>query len=197
MPFTKSITKVWKECAVCSTTFLTKRSLQDRVITCSVKCGGQYRSAKTAVRLTCLHCSTVFSAAPSSRRNINAAYCSISCSAKASKRSKVYEWRVGTDGYVYKTRNGRKVFQHREVMETYLGRPLTDKENVHHLNGDRSDNRIENLELWNHSQPKGQRLDDKLGAAKKLLEEHGYIVHNPMVDFASGVLYGAAPHMFN
>lgn len=54
------------------------------------------------------------------------------------------------------------VLEHIVVMEKVLGRSLFPSENVHHKNGDRSDNSQENLELWDRSQPPGQRVEDKL-----------------------------------
>lgn len=59
--------------------------------------------------------------------------------------------------------------EHRRVMELEIGRPLRHEETVHHINGVRSDNRIENLELWSSSHPSGQRVRDKIAWAKEIL----------------------------
>ena len=47
-------------------------------------------------------------------------------------------------------------------MEKYLGRFLKSGENIHHKNGIKDDNRIENLELWTTWQSYGQRVEDLL-----------------------------------
>jgi hypothetical protein len=57
-------------------------------------------------------------------------------------------------------------------MAQMLGRPLTNSESVHHRNGNRTDNRVENLELWSRYQPSGQRVSDKLEYALELLHQY-------------------------
>lgn len=72
------------------------------------------------------------------------------------------------------TGNGAKdwVKQHRYVMEQHLGRKLRTFENVHHKNGDRADNRLENLELCVSIQPKGQRVQDLIEHAEFILKTY-------------------------
>ncbi len=74
-----------------------------------------------------------------------------------------------------KSQKGR-IFEHVFIMSEHLGRPLKKDETVHHKNGIRDDNRVENLELWKKGQPPGSRAEDKLKWAKDLLEEYGYEV---------------------
>lgn len=81
-------------------------------------------------------------------------------------------------GYVIICKNGIRKQQHRMVVEEQLGRELRNDENVHHKNGVRNDNRIENLELWTTSQPSGKRVADMIEFCLEFLSTYGKVEFN-------------------
>jgi hypothetical protein len=80
---------------------------------------------------------------------------------------------INAGGYRILTIAGRRIAEHRLVMEQQLGRRLERWEMPHHKNGVRDDNRPENLELWVTFQPKGQRATDLLAWAEEIVARYG------------------------
>jgi len=146
--------------------------------TCRV-CGKKFKDAYNkrnkchACRSAKIKCASELCTRLIYKRNNGPRYCK-SC---LSVRENNPNWRGGRvkhhAGYLMlHTPDRGYVLEHRLVMEQHLGRQLLPNENVHHLNGIKGDNRIENLELWAVTQPKGQRVSDLVEWAEEILQRY-------------------------
>lgn len=165
-----------RTCAWCKCAYVTHKSGGRKF--CSRSC--ELTSRKTAYQekmrakeIPCPGCGKKFVSTPEHRTA-----CSYRCAWDS--RFPVGTIRPSGGGYViikvgrdYKSPNKIKtpsgiekqwMLQHRYAMELHIGRFLEPQERVHHKNGKRDDNRIENLELWKiaseHITPAGVRSSD-------------------------------------
>lgn len=144
-----------KQCPVCQQTFTQPYSGQE---TCSVECKNALITKK---RPNCPICGTRV-------RKASSKFCSHSCAAREQNRQD--HWSRRPDGakrdhgsqYILIKAEGKWVMEHRLIMETKLGRKLEPHERVHHKDGDRKNNDIDNLELWKvrKKDPAGVRAAD-------------------------------------
>lgn len=154
---------------------------------CSMTCSyaGIRKDADARNTFTCKQCGKT----ENRRRNAsgkiyrNQKYCSQECKvanqmARATQRFETGEYRkhIKRNGYVWivvpqlsRTGTRRFIMEHRYVMAQHLGRELYKEETVHHRDGNRQNNSLDNLELFSSRHGPGQRVIDKVAFAIEIL----------------------------
>ena len=133
-----------KNCKICGKPFKTKPS-RWRAKYCSHACHSKGQAVPKEIK-TCPTCGKVFK----SQRSATRKYCSYPCSTKFGKDNP--NWRGGKRkthrGYIRITiAPYKRKYEHILIIEKKLGRKLKANELVHHINGVKHDNRVENLRV--------------------------------------------------
>lgn len=156
-------------CRRCHRKFSVPPWRRHKAIYCSGSCRskanyhGPVRKPQPRVSLHCRYCDREFSVPPWRHQAI---YCSMVCFNRIRCKPELPPEIIGVkkSSLLYKQikANGRSMNLHRHLMEEHLGRRLETWEQVHHINGDRYDNRLENLTVLSRSDH--MRLHGRLSA---------------------------------
>ena len=138
------------------------RKKRTKTIYCSKKC---YLDSICLQNKICKGCGIVF--LPKDNR-VN--FCSKQC---YQNYAKLHKLRIKTgywleNGYKVLYNNGNPIKEHIFIMEQYLGRKLKENEVVHHINGNKLDNNIDNLQLLSREEHSRLHRQKELRDGKKL-----------------------------
>lgn len=118
-----SMAKIYANCIICEKEFSFYESSAHRGLFCSRLCRGQHN------------------------KNIGLKPPTYHGDKHPSWKGGRHIWTGSRVPYVRLSIDGKRVFEHRHIMEKYLGRKLHKNEIVHHINGDSLDNRLSNLKV--------------------------------------------------
>jgi len=155
---------------------------------CSMNCSniGRKKDSDARNRFTCKHCGKLEIRSRNTEKfriYRQQKYCSQECKSRSQETAAYERFKAGNvgrhvkrNGYIWLAipalaNNGKKteMLEHRYVMEQHLGRKLYPEETVHHINGKRAENGLENLELFSSRHGPGQRVVDKVAFAIEIL----------------------------
>lgn len=145
-----------KECVNCKQFFKTKRNEEQK--TCSRSCNATYKNRNR--KFECPRCKVC---GKPTRRESRAVFCSRTCQGIGQTAEHNPMWNGGvklhSSGYVMLLMKGHHeadtngyIFEHRYVMEQHLKRRLAPNEIVHHKNGIKIDNRLDNLQVMTQAE---------------------------------------------
>lgn len=149
-----------RQCVVCSHSFYAGLNSPQRF--CSVACHNKWQG-RNSVQRRCEMCGKEFLLAPAVAAKTPGKYCSRRCDGMSKRRRVQNAFHNGMPklldphGYVKVWEpdlpvHRRWVLEHRLVMEKAIGRKLQATEHVHHLDGNKQNNSIENLQIINPSE---------------------------------------------
>jgi len=180
---------ICKQC--CKIVFNKHRSKSPKY--CSRRCQADASIEKATIVRICGFCKEEFKAKRgqlSSKNKLK--FCSTKCHGlwKRGANNPLYKTgeSINGNGYVVLSMNGKRIKRSRYIMGEYLNRKLLRHEEVHHKNGDKADDSLDNLELWSTSHPSGQRVEDKINWAISFLKLYNYKVHDRDINAANVIL---------
>lgn len=143
----------YKICSICGKEFRTKNKEF-----CSSKCQYIGKSIKHRNTITCSECGKVFTRIKG-KSTAETAFCSRKCRNLFESGSIIYNngelEKISTIKKKYKNKgvgNGKIKLEHRLIMEEYIGRELAKDEIVHHIDGNKFNNDISNLQILTRSE---------------------------------------------